>query len=56
VRVDYDTGSSYRLGKKSELLPYAATLEPHFDVAFMPGKEDEGWLRVAAKQSSEETK
>ena len=51
VRVDYETGSIFSLGKKSELLPYVATLEPHFDVTFMPGKEDQGWLRVTEKQS-----
>ena len=51
VRVDYETGSIFSLGKKSELMPYVTTLESHFDVAFMPGKEDQGWLRVTEKQS-----
>lgn len=50
LRLDYETGSIFRLGTKAELTPYIDVLTPHFDVVFMPGKEDQGWLRVTAKQ------
>jgi hypothetical protein len=52
VRIDYETGSAFRLGKKSELTPYLEVLQPHFTVVFMPSKEDQGWLRVTAKQET----